>query len=53
LIEQWRKEYHNQDFSLKRGAKAIEVAGDSGTISNFLRPDLIPRLRELLKKSRA
>lgn len=26
------------------------VAGDSGTISNFLRPDLVPRLRELIKK---
>jgi len=29
-----------------------KLAGDSGTISNFLRPDLIPKLRELLRKSR-
>jgi len=26
------------------------LAGEEGTISNFLRPDLVPRLRELLKK---
>jgi len=34
-------------FILVRG---IKLVGDSGTISNFLRPDLVPRLRVLLEK---
>ncbi len=29
----------------------LGVAGHSGTMSNFLRPALVPRLQELLKKS--
>jgi hypothetical protein len=32
---------------------AFKMAGDSRTISNFLRPDLLPRLRELLNKIKA
>ncbi len=44
-------EQQQDNFSQSEVRNAFRVAGDSGTMSNFLRPDLILKLRELPKES--